>query len=458
LKNPAYAGTFVWGRKKTRTSIVDGRARKTRGHVQPQEQWEVTIPDHHEGYITWDEYMRNQQQIRTNAGWNARMGEPNGATKNGPALLAGLLRCGRCGRALQVSYTMSKRLGPLPRYWCNGDRGRQMVRSCITFSGGRVDQSVAVEVLEALRPLGVQAALDALDRSEHQTDEKRRSIELALEKARYEANRVERQYQATEPENRLVAGELEKRWNTALSHVADLERRLQEASYSAPQLTHEQRAQLLSLGDDLDRAWDNPQAPIRLKKQILRTVLQEIIADTSDDPPTVHLKLHWAGGSHTELAVRKNKTGYHNHINSEEVTELIRQLALVCEDPAIVSILNRLGYRTGNNNTWTEKRVQHVRHTKGFPVCPPPEQRLWLTMHQAAEALNVSDMVVRKLIAQKLLPAQQIVKFAPWMIERAHLDLPAVRRYIRLVHTSRRPPLIADNNAQTRMFIDASEV
>jgi hypothetical protein len=312
--------------------------------------------------------------------------------------------------------------------------------------------------LEALRPLGVQAALDALDRSEHQTDEKRRSIELALEKARYEANRVERQYQATEPENRLVAGELEKRWNTALSHVADLERRLQEASYSAPQLTHEQRAQLLSLGDDLDRAWDNPQAPIRLKKQILRTVLQEIIADTSDDPPTVHLKLHWAGGSHTELAVRKNKTGYHNHINSEEVTELIRQLALVCEDPAIVSILNRLGYRTGNNNTWTEKRVQHVRHTKGFPVCPPPEQRLWLTMHQAAEALNVSDMVVRKLIAQKLLPAKQIVKFAPWMIERAHLDLPAVRRYIRLVHTSRRPPLIAENNAQTRMFIDASEV
>ena len=102
--------------------------------------------------------------------------------------------------------------------------------------------------------------------------------------------------------------------------------------------------------------------------------------------------------------------------------------------------------------------MQHVRHTKGFPVCPPPEQRLWLTMHQAAEALNVSDMVVRKLIAQKLLPAKQIVKFAPWMIERANLDLPAVRRHIRLVHTSRRPPLIADNNAQTRMFIDASEV
>jgi DNA invertase Pin-like site-specific DNA recombinase len=457
LKNPTYAGTFVWGRKGTRTSIVDGRARKTCGHHRPQEQWEVTIPNHHEGYITWDEYMRNQQQIRSNAGWNARMGGQSGATKNGPALLAGLLRCGRCGRALQVTYTMSKRLGPLPRYLCNGDRGRQIVRSCITFSGGRVDQSVAVEVLEALRPLGVQAALDALDRSEHQIDEKRRSIELALEKARYEANRIERQYQATEPENRLVAAELEKRWNNALRHVSEIERRLNEVRSAAPQLTQEQRAELLLLGDDLERVWDNPKAPIRLKKRILRTVLQGIIADTTDDPPTVHLKLHWAGGTHTELAVRKNRTGYHNHINSEEVTELIRELALVCEDGAIVSILNRLGYRTGNGNTWTEKRVQHVRHGKGFPACPPADQRRWLTMQQAASTLGVSDAVVRRLVAQKTLPAKQIVKFAPWMIERTHLDLPGVRRAVRLVHAGRRDPSPLPNDAQTRIFSGLDE-
>ena len=146
------------------------------------------------------------------------------------------------------------------------------------------------------------------------------------------------------------------------------------------------------------------------------------MADTTDDPPSVHLKLHWAGGNHTELTVRKNRTGYHNHINSEEVTELIRELALVCEDGAIVSILNRLGYRTGTGNTWTEKRVQHVRHTKGFPACPPPDQRRWITMRQAASMLGVSEAVVRRLIAQKTLPAKQIVKFAPWMrkaVERA---------------------------------------
>jgi DNA invertase Pin-like site-specific DNA recombinase len=458
LKNPTYAGVFVWGRKQTRTSIVNGRARKTRGHNRPLEQWEVTIPDHHEGYITWEEFMRNQQQIRSNAGWNARMGEPQGAPRNGPALLAGLLRCARCGRILRVTYTLSKQHGPMPRYWCSGDRGRQMVRSCITFAGTRVDQEVAIEVLEALRPIGIQAAFDALDRTQNQTDEKRRSLELALQKARYEASRIERQYQATEPENRLVAAELETRWNSALNHVAELEQRLEEANAQTTRLTPEQRQLLLNLGDDLEQLWDNPRSPITLKKRILRTVLQEIIADTTDDPPTVHLKLHWAGGSHTELTVRKNRTGYHNHINSEEVTELIRELALVCEDSAIVSILNRLGYRTGNGNTWTEKRVQHVRHTKGFPACPPQEQRVWVTMQQAADMLSVSNMVIRRLVEQKILPARQIVKFAPWMIERAHLDLPGVHRAIRMVHTGRRAPLIGNNNAQTRMFIDASEV
>jgi hypothetical protein len=223
LKNPTYAGVFVWGRNHTRTSIVDVRARRTRGHARPLEQWEVTIPNHHEGYITWEEFMRNQQQIRSNAGWNARMGSANGAVRSGPALLAGLLRCGRCGRALQVCYVRSKQHGLLPRYWCAGDRGQQMVRSCITFAGTRVDQSVAIEVLEALRPLGVQAALDALDHTQNQTDEKRRSLELVLQKARYEASRIERQYQATEPENRLVAAELEKRWNDALTHVTEME-------------------------------------------------------------------------------------------------------------------------------------------------------------------------------------------------------------------------------------------
>ena len=240
-------------------------------------------------------------------------------------------------------------------------------------------------------------------------------------------------------------------------HATEMERRLEEATIEAPQLTPEQREQLLRLGDDLEQLWDHPNSPVTLKKRILRTVLEEVVADTTDDPPSVHLKLHWAGDTHTELTVRKNRTGYHNHINSEEVTSLIRELALVCEDGAIVSILNRLGYRTGTGNTWTEKRVQHVRHTKGFPACPPPDQRRWITMRQAASMLRVSEAVVRRLIAQKTLPAKQIVKFAPWVIEKTDLDLPAVHRAIRLVHTGRRDPVRLTNDVQTRMFSNPEE-
>jgi len=246
--------------------------------------------------------------------------------------------------------------------------------------------------------------------------------------------------------------------NNALTHAAEIERRLEEATVAAPQLSPEQREQLLALGDDLAQFWDHPSSPVTPEKRILRTVLQEIVADTVADPPTVHLKLHWVSGSHTELTVRKNRTGHHNHINSDEVMELIRELALVCEDSAIVSILNRLGYRTGNGNTWTEKRVQHVRHTKGFPACPPPDQRLWITMQQAAIALSVSDAVIRQLVMHKTLPARQIVKFAPWMIEWAHLDLPAIHRAVRLVHTGRRSPSLVSNNAQTHIFTAACEV
>jgi DNA invertase Pin-like site-specific DNA recombinase len=457
LKNPTYGGAFVYGRRQTRTTMVDGRARKTKGHPRSRDQWEVFIPDHHEGYITWEQYMRNQEQIESNAGWSGRLQRPTGAPKSGPSLLAGLMRCGVCGRPLHIKYILTSR-SRVPRYECRGDRTQAEVERCLGFGGARVDQAVVAEVLEAIRPLGIQAALDAWDHSQIVEDEKQRALKLALEKARYEAGRIERQYEATEPENRLVAAELEKRWNAALAHVSELEARIAEAKSGVPQIGEEQRQQLLALGEDLEQLWDHPACPITLKKRILRTVLKEIVATEVGDPPQIVLKLHWAGGVHTELVLRKTRSGQHGRVNSDEVIELIRELAQVCDDAAIVGILNRLGYRTGNENTWNEKRLQYVRHTHGIPACPPPEQRDWITMSQAAEILKVSLMVVRRLIAQRILPARQVVKCAPWVIERAHLELPAVRKEIRRVHEGRRSPLIVSDESQTRLFIDSSEV
>jgi DNA invertase Pin-like site-specific DNA recombinase len=315
LKNPTYAGAFVYGRRQTRTTMIDGRARKTRGHHRPQQQWEVFIPNHHEGYITWEQYMENQRQIEANAGWSGRLQRATGAPKKGPALLVGLMRCGVCGRPLHIKYSITSR-SRVPRYECRGDRKQCAVQRCLGFGGARVDQAVVAEVLEAIRPVGIQAALDAWDQSQNVEDEKQRALKLALEKARYEANRIERQYEATEPENRLVAAELEKRWNAALAHVADLEARIYEAKNKTVPLGEEQRQQLVSLGEDLEQLWDHPGCPTTLKKRILRTVLKEIVATEAGDPPQILLKLHWTGGVHTELVLRKNQTGHHNRVNS----------------------------------------------------------------------------------------------------------------------------------------------
>ena len=163
LKNPLYTGAFVYDRHAPPWS--NGRARKTRGHPRPPQQWEVFIPDHHEGYITWEQYMQNQEQIEANAGWSGRLQRATGAPKSGPALLAGLMRCGVCGRPLHVKYTLTSR-SRVPRYECRGDRKQCQIQRCLGFGGARVDQAVVAEVLEAIRPLGLQAALDAWDRSQ----------------------------------------------------------------------------------------------------------------------------------------------------------------------------------------------------------------------------------------------------------------------------------------------------
>ena len=157
------------------------------------------------------------------------------------------------------------------------------------------------------------------------------------------------------------------RWNAALAHVAELEARIAETRSKMVPLGEDQRQQLLTLGEDLEQLWDHPNCPASLKKRILRTVLREIIATEVGNPPQIVLKLHWAGGVHTELVLRKNQSGHHNRVNSCEVIDLVRELAQVCDDSAIVGILNRLGCRTGNENTWNKKRLQHVRQATASP-------------------------------------------------------------------------------------------
>src|SRR4030095_13837086 len=202
LSNPVYAGAYAFGRTETRTRIEGGRKRIVRGNRREREDWQVLIVDHHEGYIGWDTYDHNQRVIADNT--NKRGGLARGAVRRGEALLAGLLRCAHCGRKLHVAYSGSD--GTVPRYHCRGatlNHGSQM---CISFGSLRVDRAIADEGLALLRPIGIQAAWRAIERRADDGQAKRRQLELALEQALFEAARAQRQFDAVDPGNRLVAG------------------------------------------------------------------------------------------------------------------------------------------------------------------------------------------------------------------------------------------------------------
>ncbi len=435
LKNPCYAGAFAYGRTTTQTVIHEGRARQGNRRRKPQAQWKVLIFDSHPGYICWDDYLRNQKLLEENAaqGWG---GGQRGAVKRGPALLTGLLRCGRCGRPLHVNY--SGNTGRVPRYVCAGSRRERGSASCLSAGALRLDEAVAAEVLAAIQPVGIEAAFQAEEQLTQHNDQKRTSLTLALERAQFEARRAQRQYDAVDPDRRLVADELERRWNEALETVANLQSRIAALDAEVKELSDETRASLHELGADLSTAWHHPDTDIRLRKRILRTVLKEIVLDNVDDPPSHHLHLHWQGGVHTQLHVPRNGRGKTANAASGDVLELVRELSKVAEDKQIAAVLNRLGYKTGQGKSWHAHRVASLR---SYHRLPSYHKRTdWVTLEGAAERLGVSNSVVSRLIKAGTLPAKQVVRYAPWIIEVTDLDLPAVLAAVSAVHSSRKLP------------------
>jgi excisionase family DNA binding protein len=425
LTNPVYAGAYVFGRTGSRTTIEAGRKRIVRGFRKERAAWEVLILDHHEGYIGWTDFERNQRLISDNA--NGKSFMSRGAVRRGQALLAGLLRCGHCGRKLHVAYSGAD--GDVGRYHCRGGYLNHGGDRCISFGGMRIDRAVGAEVIERLQPLGIQAALDALDERQTEDAEKRRQIELALEQARFEVARAQRQYDAVDPDNRLVAAGLEQRWNSRLIEVQTLEReleRLSAAPVATPTLT--ERTRLLALGADVEQAWTSPAALPATRKRIIRTLIDEIVVRVEDS--ALAIVIRWNGGDHTSLRVAKNQAGQHRWTTDAEVVELAAALARLLPDQAIAAVLNRAGKTTGHGNGWTRSRVCMLRNHRNIPPHREGEraERGEATLDEAAKKLNVSEATVRRLIAERILPAHQFCKGAPWTIRIDDLGLETVMK------------------------------
>jgi DNA invertase Pin-like site-specific DNA recombinase len=452
LTNPIYAGAYAFGKTKARTTVIDGRARKTAGHKKPRSEWTVLIPDHHLGYISWEQYERNQAKIASNAHMKSRM-EPK-AGRGGKALLSGLLRCRRCGRMLHVFYT--GRRAVVVRYQCRGAQINHGEDWCISFGGIRVDEAIANEILRAIGGNAVEAALEAAERMRQQRQDQRKSVELEWEQARYEAKLAARRYEAVDPDQRLVAAELEARWNAALKKVRELENRLREFDLGTKLPAIPDKEVLLSLAQDLPAVWNSPATDTRLKQRIVRILIEEIVADVDQDKEEIVLLIHWAGGRHSELRIKKNSTGHHQRCTSVEAVEVVRQMSGKFPDEEIAATLNRLGLRTGASNTWNVQRVYALRHYHDLPNNKVSHARTdVVTLQEAAERLGVSPSSVQRMIEQKVLTATQVIACAPWEISIDALNSPAVQQAARNTKNRVRSPRTRNKEGQHLLFSDS---
>jgi DNA invertase Pin-like site-specific DNA recombinase len=418
LKNPCYAGAYAFGRTESRTNVLEGRAHKTQGHKKPRSAWMVLIHDHHPGYISWEQYERNQKLLAGNAHMNSRMSVQSG--RGGTSLLAGKLRCRRCGHMLRVFYVGGHRK---LRYQCLNE-----TTQCISFGGRRPEQAVSAAILEVVQPHAIDAALKAFKQIHQKRADRLQALTMELEQARYEARLAARRYEAIDPENRLVASELETRWNTSLSRVRQLEQNLENAEVESPAIPAIGTDELLRLAQDLPVIWDAPSTDSTIKQRIVGILIQEIIVDVDEATNEVLLFVRWAGGRHSELRVAKHKRGQNGRCTPLEAIDVLRQMAAQYADGEIALTLNRLRLKTGTGNTWNETRVRSLRSQLKI-VHQSSQQndiRSRLNLEATAKRLRVSGTVVRRLIKLRILPAVQVVAGAPWQIAVNDADCPAV--------------------------------
>ena len=417
LKNPIYAGAYAYGRSKTLVNIEAGQKRVRRQAQPRREDWAVLIKDHHESYIDWDLYESNQSMIAHND--NARGNAVRGSIKHGEALLAGLLRCGHCGAKLLAQYPGPRTI----RYQCSGYLLNRDCLCCVMFGGLRADGLVSQQLMQALAPLAIEAALEAIDSLQGANDERIQQKAMALEQARYEVVRARRQYDAVDPANRLVAAELERRWNNALTAEAQQEAELAASQQGRKQpLTEPQKRKLLSLAQDLPRLWDDPLSLPEHKKRLLRIALREITATCEGE--TIRLILHWQGGDHTQIEFQKSRSGRHRFVTDDDLVDIVRMLARVEPDARIASILNRNQRPTAHGEIWTTKRICSLRNNHTIPVYREGERqsRGEMSVSDVASDLGVTPTTVLRLIQIKELPASQACVGAPWILRRADVE------------------------------------
>jgi DNA invertase Pin-like site-specific DNA recombinase/predicted DNA-binding transcriptional regulator AlpA len=416
LTNPVYAGAYCYGKTRQERYVDEHGVLRKRLRRLPQSQWAVLIRDHHEGYIDWATYEANQMRLATNT--KPRPHEAGGAVREGTALLQGLATCGHCSRRLKTHYRGTNQT---PGYHCSNkgiENGRGVY--CLNVGGLQIDAAVAQAFLHAVEPGGLEAAVRAAERLEADHDAALAQWRLSVERAHYEAQRAERRYRAVDPENRLVARGLEAQWEKQLYELEQAQQELARREQLRPRtLSTQERHSLLALGRDLQRVWDAPTLAVRDRKQLLRTLLEEVSITVHREQYQAHLKLRWRGGKLTECDVALPRSRPATIRTDEDTLALVRRLAQHYPDGTIAGILNAQGRLTARGLRFNQNLVGNLRRHWNIACFEQPAERPdgeLLSIRQAARVLGTAPSTLHRWVNDGFIAGEQTTPGAPWRI------------------------------------------
>jgi DNA invertase Pin-like site-specific DNA recombinase len=428
LKNPSYAGMYVFGRYQYRRRISPAGEVQKRVCTTPIEEWRVRLEEHHEGYISWDEYLENQTQLEKNR-TNGEATMLNGPAREGLALLQGLLLCGHCGRALTVRYTGNG--GIYPTYLCNRLRREGLAhRDCLSFRSDPLDNAVAEQVLKALQPAQLELAVAALEELEARDHDLGQQWKMRLERAEYEAALAERRYEEVDPAQRLVAATLERRWNTALQQLEELRKQAVEFQQQHARVaTPEQKAKVLALAKDLPRVWHASTTQAKDRKRMLRLLIRDITVEQSTVPKQLLVHIRWQGNACTDISIQRPPSEADRVRYPTAVVNRVRELARHLTDAEIAGQFRREGSTSAKGKTFTTSIIRELRFTYRIPapILRKPEE---LNVAQVAEHFGVSQGVVYYWIERGQVQARRLNEGSPYWITLPATDEQRLREWV----------------------------
>jgi DNA invertase Pin-like site-specific DNA recombinase len=441
LTNPVYAGAYTYGKTKYERYVDEhGAVRKRIRHL-PMDQWAVLIRGHHPGYIDWATFEANQARLDSNT--RPRPHESGGAVREGAALLQGLATCGHCGRRLHVHY---RGRNSAPGYHCCGKdlvNGRGVY--CLNIGGTVIEQAVADAFLDAITPAAIDATRMSVEQLKSNHDASLSQWRLEVERTRFEADRAERRYRSVDPENRLVARGLEAEWETRLRAAAEAETELHKREQQRPaSLDAAQLEALLRLGSDLGKVWNAPTTTDRDRKELLRTLLEEVVLNLKRAEGRAHLTLRWRGGAFTTLDVPVPRFKPMGPRTDEDTISLLPRLAALYPDEVIAGILNRQGRKTATGECFTANQVGSLRRYRSIPrfqaPATPPDGEL-VTIRKAAQLLGMNTSSIHRWLADGFIAGEQVTPGAPWQIRitdelRARIVQQAPPEYLPMLETT----------------------